>query len=390
MVDGVGTTTDAANIWCDYGDLRQDECHHCDPSERTPSPKTQHQIWVEQLRRDVYTAELNTTVNNVMPLHRIRTEPGAANSAPRWNPGNVAAEIGSHLTAMGDMFAALREEAETRHSDREFPGGDALVMLGPGADVEAFGYAQLSAIMGRISEQDVVLPDKRDILTPLALLASWEDVIREERDQPTYMKATIDGAIKYIRDSIDWMFSLNEYGDMQFLAVDDLAEQLGQARRRMEDILKDGSRAEFTRVKCTELTCETNPRLMKLWAAQVRWDRYRCPDCRTEYNKAQYEMAKAQAMFSSGSERFISQTEASEAAEVPLGTVSQWAARDKVRSERDEATGSLLVWWPDIRIRATERVERLRKAKIARDAKRAKKEAEERAKEGARNARLPA
>lgn len=380
MVDAGGATDPNTREWCDYGDMHQDECHHCDPSERTATPRSQHDIWVDRIRRQVFTAELNAATTNVMPLQRIRTERVVSTSTPQWNPGNIAAQIGGHLAAIEGMFAALSEEAQTRHSDRELPGGDALVMLAPGADIEAFGYRQLSALFGRTDADSVEVDD---LETPLALLASWEDVLREERDQPTYLKASISGAAKYIRDSIEWMLSYDENGDMRFIAIDDLADQLGKVRRQMENILKDGARAHLTRVHCIVEDCDAKPRLMKMWSARVEWDAYKCPGCDTRYDKAQYEMAKAQALWSKGAARFISQIEASDAAEVPLTTVSSWAARDNVQTQRDPDSGSLLVWWPDVRHRALERAERLKAVGTKRQVKKAEEEAEARVKEAA-------
>lgn len=358
--------------WCDFGGLHEDECHHCDSSARPAHAKTGHELWIQQLREQVTRATRAKEETLVRPhAPAAPSERRPTSTTQRWNPGNVQSQIGSHLTAISAMFDGLQEEAESRHNDREFPGGDAMVLLGPGADVEAFGYVQISALVGRIDERDVVVPEKYDLEPPLAFLASWEAVLREERNQPVWLAPTIDRSIKYIRDSIDWMFSQDDDGDLRFLAVDDLADGLRKVRRRMEDILKDGARADFTRVNCTAEVCETHPRLMKLWAAQVRWDRYRCPMCRTEYTPAQFEMAKSQAMFSRGADRFISQAEASQAAEVPLSTLSSWAARGNVRSQADELTGALRVWWPDVRERATERRERLKAAALRRPGPRA-------------------
>lgn len=363
---------------CDWSELWKDQCEHCDPAERPTKPKTEHELWIEKLRVEVERALLDASTTTVYPAPKIAPTRQSTSSTPKWNADNIAAQIGGHLTAIQDMFDALHEEAENRYRDREFPGGDAMVMLGPGPDIEAFNYRQISAMVGRIDEADVMIAGKRDIEPPLSFLASWEDILREERDQPVFLRATIRRAIKYIRDSIDWMLSTDENADIRFIAVDDLAEQLGHVRRRMEDILKDGSRAEFTRVNCIAPEC-THPRLMKLWAAQVRWDRYRCPDCRTEYTTAQYELAKSQNLHDRGLERFIAPIDAAEGAKVPIKTVRSWMRRRKAERRWIVPTDGnpfAEVWWPDVRDLGIERRARLDRQAIRRAALKAEKQAE--------------
>lgn len=357
---------------CTWSDLVVTECDHCHP-DREPTPRTSRAAMLAELRAEVERAleAKATTVLWPLPIVRPNVAKAGKRSTPRWNPGNVAAQIGGDLTLIKDMFAALREEAQARHSDREFPGGDAMVMLGPGADVEAFGYVQISAMVGRIDEKDVIIPDKRDLEPPLSFLAGWSDVIRQHRDQPTRLTATIDRELDYIRGSIDWMFSLDEDGQPRFIQVDELAAGLSRVRRRLEDILKDGSRAQFTRVNCIAAKCQSHPRLMKLWAAQVRWDRYRCPDCRTEYDKAQFEMARAQNLHASFEGRYISPRDAADATGVPVKTIYSWMARRNVARIWVMPDGAAMAWWPDVRDRSVARTHRLRRLAAVRDAKRA-------------------
>jgi hypothetical protein len=119
--------------------------------------------------------------------------------------------IARDLRAITHLYEDLREEAINRAGDPDIPGGDAMVMLGPGADVEAFGYAQISTYLGRTPGWvEEPLPD--DLEPPLSFLAGWSDLIREERDMPTALKATISREVDYIRSSLDWMLSYDESG----------------------------------------------------------------------------------------------------------------------------------------------------------------------------------
>jgi hypothetical protein len=362
---------------CEWSDMLRTECDHC-LGARTQAPN-EHVRYIGELRLEVQRLleAQSTEVSYPRPIVRPQVGGAGKRIPPRWDRGNVAAQIGGDLTLIKDMFNALREEAETRHSDHEFPGGDAMVMLGPGADVEAFGYVQISAMVGRINEDDVVLPEKRDLEPPLSFLASWTDIIRDQRDQPTDLAATIDREIDYLRKSIDWMFSHDPEGQPHFIQVDELANGLSHVRRRLEDILKDGSRAEFTRVNCIALECETHPRLMKLWAAQVRWDRYRCPACRTEYDKAQFVMARSQNLHASFEGRYIAPRDAAEATGVPIKTVYSWMARRNVDRVWVMPTGVAHVWWPHVRDRSVARTLRLREVAVRRDERRARERREE-------------
>lgn len=381
--------------WCDWGDMHRDECDHCNGPRESVLVKGAKDAEIEQLRAKVKRAIEEQSVTVRYPLPITLGEKVAMTSTPRWNPGNVAAQIGGHLTAIEEMFEALGEEAEARHSDKEFPGGDALVAMGPGADVEAFGYMQMSALMGRIDEADVVMPERGDIEPPLSFLASWEDVLREERDQPRYLDASIKSSSKYIRDSIDWMMSYDDDGNMNFIAVDDLAEQLGKVRRRMEDVLSAGHRAEFTRVNCVNDECATKPRLMKLWTARVKWDRFRCPECRREYDQPQFEEAKAENMLSTEAEKFMQPRVAADASQVPIKTIYSWMKRRKAERVWVTPMGGnpfALVWWPDIQDLARDRAEKLKRQARRRKERKAEKvveaaiKAEEKAQDGDRMA----
>lgn len=168
-------------------------------------------------------------------------------------------EIAQDMSAIEDMFARLPEEAINRAGDPDIPGGMAMVLLGPGVDIEAFGYAQMSELMGR-TDQRVWMPDNGDVEPPLSFLASWSDLVREARGfQPSQRRATIQGEIFTLRSALDWMLSTNEFDEPWFIQVEDFAAGLRKVRRAMENVLHDGIRAERIRAECKE--CEEAPRL---------------------------------------------------------------------------------------------------------------------------------
>ena len=189
-------------------------------------------------------------------------------------------EIAQDLSAVMEMFANLRDEAVNRAGDPDIPGGAAMVMLGPGADIEAFGYAQMSELMGRTSGS-VWMPDKGDLEPPLSFLASWADIVREARGfEPSQRRASIGGEVSSLRSALDWMLSVNEDGEPWFIEVEDFAKGLSKIRRAMENVLHDGIRAERIRAECK--ACDESPRLC------IRRDSepisFYCPSCRKDYD----------------------------------------------------------------------------------------------------------
>ena len=190
--------------------------------------------------------------------------------------------IARDLRAIEDMYDNLKIEAVNRAGDPNIPGGMAMVMLGPGADVEAFGYAQLSAIMGRVDPGSV---EADDIEQPLSFLAGWVDIVREERDQPSDLKATISREVDYLGKSTDWMLSNDEYGDMRFIQVDDFAEHLAKVRRALENVLHAGHRATRIRAECK--SCDAAPRLCLRQgeATDGSQDHWYCPNCYHVYDQ---------------------------------------------------------------------------------------------------------
>lgn len=202
----------------------------------------------------------------------------------QWSSTKARLSIAQDLSEILRMFAALKIEAVNRAGDPDIPGGMAMVLLGPGADIEAFGYAQMSELMGR-TQKRVWLPDKGDVEPPLSFLASWNDIIRDARGQePSTRRARLTVEIAGIRGALDWMLSVNVDGEPWFIQIDDFARGLHKVRRAMEGVLHDGDRAERIRAECKN--CEESPRLClrrgeKEDGSDNEWY---CPSCKHPYD----------------------------------------------------------------------------------------------------------
>lgn len=207
-----------------------------------------------------------------------------------WSPTKARLSIAVDLSEIVRMFAALKVEAVNRAGDPDIPGGMAMVLLGPGADVEAFGYAKMSELMGRTSK-NVWLPDKGDVEPPLSYLASWNDIIRDARGQePSTRRATLMREVGGIRGALDWMLSVNDDGEPWFIQVEDFTNGLHKVRCAMENVLHDGDRDDKITARCKPCDEKDDgrkaPRLsLRKAAGQGGRDFWQCPRCKQVFDE---------------------------------------------------------------------------------------------------------
>lgn len=200
-------------------------------------------------------------------------------------------DIARDLAEIQRMFHNLRIECVNRAGDPNIPGGQAMVLLGPGADIEAYGYFQLSAMMGRLNlgrgqhaERALDAITHAEVEPPLSFLASWVDIIREARGQgPTELRASIDHEIKYIREALDWITAIDDDGAPWWIEVEAFAEQLHKVRGQLENALGDGVRADRINAVCNK--CTKRPRLCVRWDKKGVGTHWYCPSCRFAFDE---------------------------------------------------------------------------------------------------------
>ena len=263
-----------------------------------------------------------------------------------WNPDEVRLQIAKDLTAVVQMFADLPGEAINRAGDPDIPGGAAMVMLGPGRDVEAFGYMELSAIMGRIDPHAVEEVLKSDLEPPLSFLASWADLIREERGQePSQRRATIKREATYLRSALDWMTATNDDGEPWFLSVDDFATQLGKTKRELENVLRAGDRADRIRAECKDCTEAPRLCLRRGEADDGSQDHWYCPACHSSGDQFWVARCWRQMLVKRGdAPEWMPLRAAAASVGRPVSTVRTWTLppdRGDGNPKRDEAGNPL-------------------------------------------------
>lgn len=251
----------------------------------------------------------------------------------KWNPDRVRINVARDLRAIVEMYEQLPEHAQAVGD----PDGEAVLMLGPVANPEAFNYRMdASADTSHAADQF-----EADLLF---MLATWEGEIRDERDQPTDLRATVQRAADYLLGSLDWCLSDDEYGNLRFLGIDKMADDIKGARARLENLLHAGDRSDRG-APC--LVCGTA--LVKDWAGTKdapeppENDRWRCPnrECDVTYvdgdelNLAIKNTARQYA-------EWLTATDMAAEYRIPVGTLQSWASRRKVRKRRDFDSGRMV------------------------------------------------
>lgn len=268
--------------------------------------------------------------------------------------------IALDLREIVSLWNDLGEEAINRAADKDFPGGAALVMLTPASNLEAWEHRYEAAesaaeaaeveFSSKYGGRDYAA-DQEAELHPLLVLATWEDAIRDERGQPTDLRATVERAADYVGKSVDWMLDTNEYGDVNFIAIDQLSIDLRGCRSMLENILHDGIRAEFTRVTCINDDCEEKPRLMKVYADEAAKDHHQCPHCRAIYDYDEFlRAASIHAHSETADNAWVTVADAAHSIGRPARTVRTWINDWKVSTQVvGERPTTIYVYWPEIR-----------------------------------------
>lgn len=253
-----------------------------------------------------------------------------------WDADKVRIQVARDLRAIVELYGQLPAEAEHRGD----PTGEAVLLLGNVGNVEAFGW-KIDAAKDASHAADQVELDA------LFVLGSWEEVVREERDQPSDLRARVDRAADYLRGSVDWMLSDDQHGNMRFLGVDQMATELAAVRNHLENVLKAGDRSDKG-VPC--MTCSVA--LVKVWGVSEESDRWHCARCDTWSTLEQYRLAVRQDFLRHA--EWLPAEDVATQWRVPAGTVRQWGNRERVGKRKNTHTGRVEYLVADVKARREE------------------------------------
>lgn len=207
-----------------------------------------------------------------------------------WTCAECVAEARSDLTDIARMCDVLPEEAEHRGIE-----GEAMMLLGPTADVEARQHVEASYLAGRLPEgwieashgkgcpilrNEACVGCAGDERHPLAVLASWQDVYAAEFDHELTARATVADAAGYLRRNLTYAAT------WPHAPFEDFARDLRRCRAHLESVLHDGEQVD-TGAPC--MTCGTT--LERTWGTEPKHDGWRCPRCRQTSTEDQYRFA---------------------------------------------------------------------------------------------------
>lgn len=194
----------------------------------------------------------------------------------------------SDLKAIGDLCASLPAEAAVKGVQSE-----AMMLLGPVADPEAWRQTAMSAVrgwlckciqrrqlcpslFGKTCPDEAYLDDNLDMdeTHPLFVLAGWEQVWRDYLDHPTDEPVSVQSAARYLDMQMGYM---SERLERPF---DDFARDLRTCRAHLEDVLRDGIREERGApcVQCGKHMVRTD-------------DHWECRGCHRKVTEAEYRFA---------------------------------------------------------------------------------------------------
>ena len=186
-------------------------------------------------------------------------------------------KVKSNLRVIVELHARLLTQAVHSANDPLMPGGLAMVELGNVADPHRWRLQvdglERKYLADKADGYDVTPPDfsqdDDEWGPPLQTLLFWSEAWRLDRGYPLEgRRPTIGTEAAFLRLSVDWAWDHEPH-------FDNFAQDVGLARRRVEDTLREGDRAERTRVVCDR--CENPPRLIKVYGGtDPASDRWKC------------------------------------------------------------------------------------------------------------------
>lgn len=229
------------------------------------------------------------------------------------------------LALVAEMCGALPEEVIHRGIESE-----AMTLLGPTADPEAWGHLTASVKVGRLPADYIA--EGRGELHPATVLGTWDMCWRAEldHDEPE-TSGHIAEYVSYLDRQMTYMATYEES------PFEDFARDLRRCRAHLEAVLHDGEQHDKGApcMNCGAL-------LERAWDfSGVGRDGWRCPRCRQSSTEDQYRFAVMHLHREEA--EWLTDRDMEIRTGIKAGTVRVWANREEVKRKRDSGRTLYLV-----------------------------------------------
>lgn len=269
---------------------------------------------------------------------------------------DIRAKVAANLRAIEDMAGRLEQRAIDRATDRELPGGDAMVALATVGSIR--DWLRRVDITERLHSDDPWrYPDATvdmehedpDQFWPAVQVLWWwsEDYrirLEMDYDDPRW-RPTLTSEAAFLRntDVADWVWNHEVH-------FEDYAADVARAKSKLENILIEGERSERTPVVCDR--CEDKRPMVRVYAdGGAEDDRWKCLGCKHLFTTEELADARATQMRRTEPREWISRTQAIDLLR-SMGHQGRTAARladlPEAQGWRHEVTRVRFVSWPDV------------------------------------------
>lgn len=225
------------------------------------------------------------------------------------------ATVRDNLREIGRLCDALPEEVEHRGIN-----GEAMMLLGPATDPEAWGHRQASARAGRIPAD--YLDDATDENHPVFVTGTWDMTYRDAFEHDDSAVLTLAGAIDYLDRNLTYAAT------WVHVPFEDMARDLRRCVAHLEAVLHDGEQVDKG-APC--MSCGVL--LERVWGADDKGDGWRCPKCRESSSEDQYRLAVKHLHREEAD--YLTDRDMEIRTGVKAGTVREWARRGHVTKRTD-------------------------------------------------------
>lgn len=189
-------------------------------------------------------------------------------------------DVRENLTALRNIAGGLPAEVKHRGVNSE-----AMMLLGPAADPEAWNHVEASILCGRLPKGWMEHADGE--LHPLFVLGTWDMLWRDflEHDEPAE-RLTVASAAAYLGEQLTRMAQVHEppFGDF--------AGDLRRCIDHLRAVIHDQNQGDRANVGCFDCGASLERKLTKAGFE----DHWTCRRCRRRYSYAEYNFALRAAL----------------------------------------------------------------------------------------------